>query len=55
MQKEEAIRHAIQAEMAELARMLVELALLYGLPKHHLTEIISDEYNLQRDNRRSPQ
>lgn len=38
-----------------LVRTLVMLVLRYGMPKCHLIEIISDQYDLERDNRRSPQ
>lgn len=35
--------------------LLVKVALQLGIPKHRLLEIVSDEYDLERDNRRSPQ
>jgi hypothetical protein len=38
-----------------LVRTLVKLAVKYGMPKIQIVEIISEEFDRERDNARSPQ
>lgn len=44
-----------QALMEALAQALVKIAVHCSVPKHRLQEMISLEYDVERNNRRSPQ